>query len=394
MAPFLLRDYELAAKIESAYGTDPTIAAADFFKHTTQLAFERVQSRYDRDQDRDKDQADVITTHRGRESSTWKMGCDLIPSGAAITPTPPDVDPFMVGMFGNSHTGSAHTTTDTGSTGVTLNLTTGGGAASGIPTGGGVLIACDVSSVVGVEVRFVVSRAGDVVTLDRAFTADPATGRAVYVGTTYQLTEANSKTLRIQEWLDGNNFRHAIPGAAVQNMTLDSNWAQDNPVAKLSFEGVGGAITTHSTSRPTPTTAGVPLIPTEGKVWVGSTLVRPVNIQLKMNNGLENRANTSASLVPTGVKRTANNSRYNHTQQLDLLLETGAIEGYFDNASSLTAYDVIVQLGVSVGSIVAWRTRKFIPDAKTQDTDGEVGLSLMGRCYGSSGDDSVYLAFI
>lgn len=393
--PFLLRDWELAAKIESAYGTDPTIGAADFFKHTSNLGYERQASRYDRENDRDRNQADVLSTHKGREHTNWNVACDLIPSGNAVTPTAPDIDPFLEALLGTKQTGTAHTTTAAGSAGTSINLTPGGGAASGIPTGGGVLIACDVSTAVGVEVRFVVSRSTDTLTIDRAFTADPASGRNVYVGTTYQLSEAALKSLRIQNWLDGDNFRRSIPGAIVQSGVLDMNWAQDNPVARIAFNGQSQQLGSHSTARPTPVTAGVPLIPTEGKVFIGASgVLRVVNMQLNINTGLALRMNTSGSLYPTGVKRTENNSRYMITQMLDLLFETGTIEGYFDNAGALTSYDVICQLGVSVGNIVAWRTRNWIPDVPLTEIDGEVGISAQGRCYGVSGDDSLYLAFI
>ena len=55
---------------------------------------------------------------------------------------------------------------------------------------------------------------------------------------------------------------------------------------------------------------------------------------------------------------------------------------------------MLVQLGVSPGSIVAWRTPKFIPDAEVGDIADEVALDLSGRCYGVNGDDELYLSFI
>ena len=141
-------------------------------------------------------------------------------------------------------------------------------------------------------------------------------------------------------------------------------------------------------------TAGLPLVPTESKIWIGATKHCVTKVELNSDNGIELRETESCSLFPSGVKRTGNNSRYNVSQMISILLQTGAIEGYYDSADGLMAYDVIVQLGVSPGSIVAWRTPKFIPDAEVGDIADEVALDLSGRCYGTSGDDEIYLSFL
>ncbi len=52
--PFLTRDSELLVKVESAWGTDPTLAGTDAFAHKVLagFGFGRVQARFDRDKDR------------------------------------------------------------------------------------------------------------------------------------------------------------------------------------------------------------------------------------------------------------------------------------------------------------------------------------------------------
>ena len=394
--PFLTRDTELLFKTESTWGTDPTLAGTDALAHkvVAGFGFNRVVARFDRDQDRAPGVADILSTHKGREHSTWDLECDVVPSGNASTPTAPDIDPVLYSLFGSRATATAHTTTTAGSAGTSIVLTGGGGAASGIPTGGGVLIACDVSAAVGVEVRFVVSRSTDTLTIDRAFTTDPASGRAVYVGTTYTLLQTATVSSYIKGFMGaGNNMRYAVPGAITQSGTLSINGASDTPVAGWSFSGLGAAITTHSLSRPTMTTAGVPLIPTASKVWIGSSAAaKIVNAELALKNILDLRMNDLGSLMPTGVKRTGNSSRYDHTMKLDILLEDGgAIEGYYSGSANLTAYDVIVQLGVAPGAMLAWRARNWIPDAPLGDVDNEVAINAAGRCYGTAGDDSVVL---
>jgi hypothetical protein len=390
--PFIPRDYELAVQLEAAYNTSPgALAGADFFKHLAGAKLDRVLARYDRENDRDNAQASVITTHKGREHSTWSVACDLIPSNDATTPTAPDIDVFLEAHFGSKHTATAHTVTVAGSVGVTLNIAVGGGAASGLQIGD--LIAVDVSAAFGYEVRRVANLVGDVVTVDRAFSTDPAAGRTVKVGTTYRLSSTALKSIYLWQFLNGDNFRHVIGGAVPQNCGVEIDFSSDQPVAKINFDGLGAQKGVGATARPTPVTAGIPLVPSEGKVWIGSALTRIVKYGFKSNNGNTLRMSQSTSLYPTGVKKTDNNSRFRIEQNMDVLLETGTIEGYHDNEAALTAYDVIVQLGVTPGRIVAFNTPKFIPSVPVNEMD-EMALSLNGRCYGTSGDDEVYLAFI
>jgi len=239
-----------------------------------------------------------------------------------------------------------------------------------------------------------VSIATDTVTVDRAFTTDPATGRTVKVGVTYKLSEAQKKSLFLWEYLNGNNFRYSAGGCIVQNAAIDVDFGSQTPVCGIKFDGVGAQKVVAATARPTPTTIGVPVIPTEGKVWIGANLTRIVKYGFKSNNGLELRANDSTNLYPSGVKRTGNEGRYQIEQTLEVLLQTGTIEGYHINEGALTAYDLIVQLGVTPGQIVVISTPKFIPSVPASDTDGEVSLSLSGRAYGTNGDDEAYIAFI
>jgi hypothetical protein len=394
--PFLTRDAEVAVQLEAAFGTSPgALAGTDFFKSRTRYAFRRIKARRDRDGDGDRGQASVITTQGGREKSSWSVEGDIVPASIAGTPTAPDMDAFFEAHMGTKVTTTAHTTTGAGTTGTSLVLTAGGGAASGIPVGGGILIAIDVDAANGVEVRFVVSRTTDTVVMDRALSANPIAGRAVYVpGATYKLSASTLKSLHLWSFLDGDNFRHKVPGAVPRMMQLGCDFTPEVPVGTCQFSGEGMPIETHATARPTPVTAGLPLVPTISRVWFGTAKHCITKVDLQSDNGIELRENQSCTLFPSGVKRTGNNGRYNITQAISVLLETGTVEGYYDAADDLTAYDVIVQLGVAPGSIVAWRTPKFVPDTEIGEQDGEMTLDVSGRVYGVTGDDGLYLSFI
>lgn len=385
--PFRGIDFELFVQLESVYGTSPgALGAGDAFKCHAKQPFKRNIARYDRDKDQGNS-ASVLSYQLGKTSAEWAVEGDLIPSGNAATPTAPDMDPFFEAHFGTKHTGAAHTTLTAGSTSTVLAFTAGGGAATGVQVGD--LIAVDVSADFGVEVRQVTVVATDTITVDRALSAAPTSGRAVYIGTTYRLSFADRKSVHLWQYLSGDNFRHKAGGCDVRQLEVACDFTSTTPVATVNVSGGAISVETHSTARPTPTTSGEPLLPSVGKVWIGTALYCVCKANLSSNNGLEQRMSESCSLVPTGLKRTANNGRYSVTQDLDLLLLTGVIEGYYDNETTLTAYDTIVQLGVAPGAMVAWRTPKFVPNpVDTPDVDGEVALTLSGKCYGLTAVDT------
>ncbi len=399
---FLEREHEFSAQEEVTYLTDPGAAAAgDSFKHQTGLdAIKRVIARYDRDKDRDYAQASVLSTQKGRESTTIKITGDLIPSGNATTPTVPDMDKLFKAIFGALHTATAHTTTTAGSSGVTLNLTAGGGAASGLQIGD--LFAVDVSTAVGYEVRQVVNIVTDTVTVDRKFTADPAAGRIVKVGTTFKLSNATLISLYLKRWIGGAGYRLAVPGVILSDMQLTVDTAAATPVAKIAFTGKGSAELVHSEARPTFTFTGAPLVPEQTTVWFDSgitprKLYLAGSAALKVDNGMDLRDSESRSLNPTGTMRTGNSSRYNCDLSLGMLLTTGDEDtsAVYASLQSLGSLDVLVQLGKTAGQIVAFRCPKWIPEGSLGARDGEAAITFGGgRVYGSVGDDEVVLGFI
>lgn len=392
--PFLARDVEIFVQEEAVWGTSPgALAGTDALKHTSGKALKKMIARLDRDQDRDNDSASVITTQKGREKSEFSLEAQVIPSGNASTPTEPDIDPLLKVHFGSKHKATAHTTTAAGSVTTSINFTAGGVAASGVAVGD--LIAIDVSTAFGYEVRRVTGLpGGDVVTVNAAFSVDPAASRTVKVGTTYTLLESAELSAHIWEYVNGNNFRHKAGGVIVPECEIDFDFGSDTPTGSVKFSGEGKAEEAHSTSRPTPTTAGVPLVPDASYAFFGATRNCMLKGNVKSNNGLELRENESCSLAPSGVKRTGNNSRFSVEASVAMLLTTGTIEGYYDNSTTLTAYDVILQFGATAGKIVAIALPKFIPDAPAAEQDGEVSLELSGRGYATSGNDEIYVAWL
>lgn len=403
---FLEREHEMSLQAEVTYALDPGAAAAgDSFKHQTGVeAVKRVIARVDRDEDRDYAQASVNTTQKGRESSTIKIVADLIPSGNGTTPTEPDLQVAIKAVMGAEHKATAHTATVAGSAGTNLKLAVGGVAASGVVAGD--MIAVDVSTAVGYEVRQVTALVGggtpDDVTLDRALTTDPAAARTVKVGTTYKLLNSAYPSLYLKRWIGGAGYRLAVPGVILSSMDITVDTAAATPLARLSFDGKGGAEITHAEARPTFTFLGVPLVPEQSIVWLDSGATpRKLYLAgpgaLKINNGLELRANEGRSLSPTGVKRTGNNSRYNVDLSLGMLLTTGDEDttAIYASLQALGSLDVLLQLGKTAGAIFALRCPKWIPDGNLVERAGEVGITFGGgRAYGPTNDDEVTIAFL
>lgn len=395
--PFLGRDYEHAAQVEAVFGTSPgALVGGDFFKAKTRDMLKRVLARYNRTADADYQQADILSTQAGKESATWAIEGDLVPAGASV-PTKPDMDPFFEAHFGTVHLATAHTVTTVGSAATDIVLVGGGVAASGIAVGD--LIAIDQDGAGAYEVRQVVTvgvGGADHIAVDRSFTTvNVATGRTVKVGVTFRWSSATVKTLHLWEYLSGDNFRHKSGGCIPRVMALACDFSGATPIGSVKFSGEGQQITTHATARPTPVYVGIPLLPTKSFAYIGAAKTCVVNASVNSDNGTVLRNNQSCALIADGAKRTENGGgRFAVKSAMEVLLTTGTVEGYFDNAALLTAYDIIVQLGVTPGSIVAWRTKNFRPDVPVSDQAGEASLTLSGECYGVSGDDSLVVGFI
>lgn len=406
MAYALTREVELAVLEETAgaagYGISPgSPAGADIFKHTSKLHITNNRGKYFRDQDGDYQQASVNSVQKGRESSSLKIDCDAIPSANSATPTEPDIDLLLKHHFGQKHKATAHTTTAAGSAGVSLVLTGGGGAASGILAND--LIAVDYAGTGLYEVRRVISIATDTVTLDRAFTSDPAAGRAVKVGTTYRFLNTYNQSLYLWQWIAANTLRHAVPGVILPNFEMKIGFASDAPRLPISFSGMGKKEITHAISRPTPVVAGTPLVPELGYIWFGAgaspTKGRCVNFSVKSNNGFKLREVESNFLEPSGIKRTDNNARYNVSAELEMLLSTStdpAVDTLYDSAKNTDSapFNVLAQFGNTVGKMVAVCLPAFVCDPERTEIDGEYGAKFSGRAIGPNNDDEIFLGWI
>jgi hypothetical protein len=373
-------NYRQFAEVEASYGdTTATPAAGDaFLCRDRTLIFKRVLERLDRDQDADATTS-VHTTQKGRESATWEVNAAITPSGVTGTPTAPDMGEFFRAHFGVQDVAAGHSTCTSGSTTTVVEGAAGATTALGAVAGDFI----GVVTTAGVEYRQIVSIATDAFTVAPALTSAPANGSAITGTVTYRLSSAADLSMVLYSYLNGDNFREMLPGCAVSDMEVSIDLASGTPEAMVKFSGPGARIQTFSTTIPTPTTAGQPLVPLAVFAWFGATKQCPTSLTLTSNNGQELRNNEGCTMYPSGIKRTGNGGKYLVNLDIEMLLTGSAIEGYFDNADALTAYDVTVQINNEVGKSFGFRLPKFVPDAEPGSVEGEVSMKLAGRCYGN-----------
>lgn len=379
--PTSTTNYVQFMKLEASYGaTNATPAGGDAIRTRTKtLMFKRVLERLDRDQDADRTMT-VHTTQKGRESCTWEVEAALTPSGVTGTPTAPDMWDLFRAHAGTSDVGAGHSTCTAGSTTTVIEGDTGAVTALGAAVGDWIVA----TTTAGLEARVITAIATDQITVDRALSSAPANGSALYGTVTGRLSDTNTNSLVGWSYLDGDHFRQMAVGLLASDMEISIDLASGTPEAMVKFSGPGGLIIPHTaTSIPTPTTAGQPLVPAAVYAWFGTTKHCPTSLSLKSNNGQELRNNEGCSMYPTGVKLTGNGGKRSITFDVEMLLTGSTIEGYYDNADALTAYDVIVQIGNEVGKSFAFRLVKFVPDTEPGEVEGEVSLALSGRAYGN-----------
>lgn len=395
--PFNDKDHEIFVEAEASYNdTTATPSAGDAIRTRTGFPFKRMKSRRDRDQEFDGS-ASVHGTVGGKEKAEWEIEMSITPSEVTATPTPPDAFALFTAHMGSQDTGAGHSTVTAGSTTTVLQGTAGAVTAMGLAVGDFIGVEAPAgNTTLGVEVRQVTVIATDAITVTPALSFAPASGRAIYAAVTYKLLRSSTGTVVIYSYLSGDNGRQMLPGCVVSDMEVTYDPSDDVPEAMVKFSGEGAKIIPLATTKPTGTFAGNPLSPTQAFAWIGSNKACVTNLTLTSNNGQEVRNNESCSLVPTGVKRTGNNGKYLINLAMDMLFTTGTVEGYYDVADDLTAYDVTVQLGVELGKIFAFRTPSWRPDVDRDAVDGEASLSLTGRCYSnaSTADTEITVAFL
>jgi hypothetical protein len=387
MATYRQKNVTSYYKEEVTYNTDPTVGAADAYITRTPNQFKINVEHALRDQDNDRT-ISVKTVQKGREDADFTHEGAYIPAGA-VTPTAPDTGPMYKHHFGAEATNGAHGSTAVGTTASALTLTAGDTVAMGLVVGQLLGVVVDtIGGTYGIEVRQIRALPGaEVVTLDRALSANPGTGKVVLGGHQNKMgtTIYSGHGYR---YVDGNNHRVRCGGINPANYELTAEWTGRATEIMEKFSGPAAQVQSFTTTIPTPTLAGVPLVTSQGKVWFGATKGCVTSVKLASNNGVVRRDNESCGAYPTGLKRPG---KFEVTLEISYILDA---QTHFTDQSSLTSYDVLVQLGDQQGKIIAFCTRNFVPTVEQGETDGEVSNTLSGRCLATVDLDEIYLAHL
>jgi hypothetical protein len=370
---------------ESAFNVEPdAVAAGDAALTRTVMPFKRTVARLKRTKDLDRS-ASTYLVQKGREKSEFSFENAVLPSGVTAAPSAPDNFVLPKTHFGTTSAHAAHSTTTTGSAGVALNLTTGGVAAMGLVVGD--IIFVNVSAAVGIEARQVRALPGsDVVTMCRALTADPATGRAVYGGVQYKYSRTSLLSFHGYQYVDGDNHREACGGINPMKYELSADFSGDTTEVQEKYTGEGAQLYPYTTAMPSPTLAAnaTPLVTQQGKVWLGANKTCVNKVALSADNGIALIENGSCGAFPTGLKRTNNDGKFDVQLGIDYTLEA---QTHFDAADSLAEIDVLVQLGDELGHMVAFVCRRWVPNADRGDLDGLFADMLSGDCLATVGTE-------
>jgi hypothetical protein len=392
--PFNRVDYEIFVEAEASYNDiTATPSAGDAIRTRTAYPFKRLKSRLDRDQELDGSSS-VHGTVGGKEKASWEIEAAITPSGVTATPTPPDMFELFKAHFGVQDIGVAHSTTTAGSTTTVIAGTAGAVAAMGLVVGDFIGVEAPAGNLtLGVEYRQVTVIATDNITVTPALSFAPASGRALYATVTYKLSRTSASSVVIYSYLNGDNLRQMLPGALVTDMEVSLDASSDVPEAMVKFSGEGAKIIPLTTAKPTGTFAGEPMTPIASIGWIGATRICWTSLTLTSNNALEVRNNESCTLFPSGLKRTGNNGKYDINLSMELLALTGAIEGHYDVADDLTAYDVTVQFNNVLGKSCGFRAPSWRPDVDRGEVDGEVTQTYSSRLYSNNGVNDSELTF-
>lgn len=379
-------DFTHFAEVEASYGdATATPSGTDAFRSRARtLGFKEKTSRLDRDQDSDRS-ASVHSAVLGRREASFEYPMALAPSGVTGTPTAPDWGEFARAHFGTQRIGVGHSTCTTGSTTTVIAGSSGAGAALGVAVGDFLAFV----TTAGIEARQVTVVATDTFTVSPALTSAPANGSAIYAAVTYKLSKNTLLSMIGYGYLDGD-FEHMCPGMAVADMEISYDLNGDAPEPMLKFSGPAQRVEILGTSLPSPTLqTNRGIGPAPAYIWIDGTKTCVTKMALKSNNGMQLINDGSCNLYPSGIVRTGNDGRYLINFEFEVVLVGSTVEDYYDNARTLTAHDLTVQVGSSLTTgICAFRLPKHIPEADQSDVNNKVAIKLGGRAYGNGTDDT------
>ena len=378
------RQGQLYVVAESTFGTIPTVASTDAFRHIN------VGFNYDpvgRVPILEKTPgAGNSTTSRGdrRAKADWQYEGLFRPSGTLNT-LPEQDEMLLAGM------GAVNNTTLSTTFSGTPTTTTGTVAsATGLAAGRAILITCPDGKK---RIRFLTAATvGTALVWEPALPTgqQPASGAACKGAITYSLTSALTKTLSLAHYLsftDGTaGLARAIRGAAVDKLMLEFD---ANAEPRLKASGPAKDQTT-APSKPGAftTVGGYPPSGISGDLLIGNSALKFLKLGLEVNNAMfmrvEEYGDASATEAFRGGRREVNIT-------LDTYLENNSV--LYDQTILGSYLALFFQGGYTEGNCFALRAPNVefkVP--QLDDPDSPVKAPFQGVALELAGNDEFVLA--
>ncbi len=363
------------AKKETTYGTVPSLASSNAFRHKS-LTFPGSDVLNKREIIEKQSSPGQLATNMttGRTSASFNLDAILRPSGTINTL--PELDPFLECGFGTKTNTTLSTTVGAGTGAVGgATLASGTGTAIGLP----VLITCPDGKK---RARFLTAAntGTGVVTWAPDLPAGqvPADGAAVKLGTLYRISAQNMNSLSIAHYLkntDGTaGLSRVLSGGVVDKMGINFD-ANDDPM----FSASGAAKLLSASAAPSQpasfTTVGSqPPSGITGELVLGNTAAKMLKMAIDIENAIKVR-NESYGYDSAEESYRAGRMKIGVTLEMRANSQT-----QYDLAVAGTNLGVFLQTGFTEGNIIAVRMPNVlfqVPD--TDDPDDEVNFPFKGE---------------
>ena len=338
MAEALERKSTLGIKVETDYGTDPTLAAADVIEFTKDTS----TPLYKPDM---KERTVIRNTFSALDpivgaelSAEGTIGIELHGSGTGGTA--PESDPLWECAIGAKAVKTGNTTVASAASSTSFTLT----SATNFAVGDAITVVISAA----LEVTWITALAGADVTCSPALSATPATSAAVKnVGVHYSLSTTELKSFWTSFWR-GDIVREDSPGCKVSKLEMNFSTGE-LIVPKFSFSAKKtnvGVTEAYGLGAPSYDTADV-LVASNMKVRVGGATYDCSNVAFAIDNTQAKRQAVTTSGI-TKILRTERKI----TGSFSLLYESKGIE---DAMRAATKSELVLFAGSVAGNLFAVR---------------------------------------
>jgi hypothetical protein len=371
------RQGQAYAKKEATFGTVPSLAATNAFRHRS-LTFAGSDNKNKRAIVERQQSPFTLSTQMTDQRTTAAYNAQAVLRPSGTLNTLPELDPFFECGFGTKINTVLATTIASGAAVGGATLT----SAAGLAVGGGLLIVCPDGKPRLRRITAVNTGTG-VTTWAPNLPAIPSVGAAVKAALVYKFTQQNLLSLAIAHYLKNNDgsagMSRCISGAHVDKMAISFD-ANDDPMFTASG---AGKLLDASTAPAQP--GGFTMVGSQppsgiiGELVVANTVTKFMKAGFDITNALKLRADSYGF---SSAEETYRAGLGDIGVSLDMRAETQTL---YDLAVAGTNTSIAVQSGYTEGNIIGvFAPNVIFPVPDTDDADEEVNFPFKGKALESS----------